>query len=317
MKKLSILITLSFALLLTACSANQNATSEKVQPTPKNAAITIDHIHGLTYSNDGSSLYIATHQGLFQKKNGPTLQKVGKEDIDLMGFQVMPDGTMITSGHPGEQSNLPNPVGFLKSTDKGQTWETISMAGKMDFHVLAPNPMDPSIIYGLSQMDEGEYKAGIYKSADGGNTWRNMGSKGLPSDLMKILSLMTLPSDPNVLLAGTVGGGLMKSEDGAKTWVPFEKDLVVPALEAVPNNKNEILGYVAREQDQGVALSKDGGKTWNKLGLDLGKDAVEYFAVNPKNPEEITASTFGTNVYVSKDGGKNWDTMIVKGRLKQ
>ena len=315
MKKLSILITISFVLLLTACGTNQNATSEKVQPAPKDRTATIDHIHGLTYSKDGKSLYIATHQGLLQMKNGSTLQKVGKEDIDLMGFQVMPDGTMITSGHPGEQSNLPNPVGFLKSTDNGQTWETVSMAGKMDFHVLAPSIKDPSIIYGLSQMDDGEYKAGVYKSADGGRTWTNMGSKGLPSDLMKVLSLMTLPSDPNVLLAGTIGGGLMKSEDGGKTWVPFEKDLVVPSLGVLPNNA--ILGYVARRRDQGVMLSKDGGKTWNKLGLDLGKDAVEYFAVNPRNPEEITASSFGTNVYVSKDGGKNWDNMIVKGMLQQ
>lgn len=253
-------------------------------------------------------LFVASHEGLLSSKNGgKSWDKIGQEHLDLMGFHAMPDGTFITSGHPGQGSKYPNPLGFMKSGDQGQTWQPISMQGKIDFHILASNSKQPNVIYGLNQMGEGQYGAGIYKSIDGGAKWEQIKPQGLPSDLDKVISMITFGIDSNVLLAGVDGAGLMKSEDSGKTWKTANDKQLLTSMKVLPDGER-IVGYSIGTGETGVVFSQDGGKTWTKTGFDLGQeDAVAYFAVNIRNPQEMAAASFKDTILFSKDGGKTWE----------
>lgn len=297
--------------LLSGCGENEATVTTTSQGVQRD--FVIEHIHGISYSAD--SLYVATHEGLFRSKDsGLTWAVAGNDDFDFMGFVGLPDGKLITSGHPGKKSKLPNPIGILESDNGGETWKAISLTGKVDFHILAPNMKNPNVIYGLNQMGTGKYGAGIYKSEDGGDTWNRKVPRGLPEDLHKVLSLLSFPDQANVLLAGTEEG-VFKSEDEGASWQLMNGSLYITAMQILPNSDNEIIGYSITNSESGLAVSKDGGYHWETIGLDLGDDAVAYLSVNPNNIQQIAVTTYETSVYLTQDGGGNWQKIMEKGKL--
>ncbi|GAX91630.1 F510_1955 family glycosylhydrolase [Effusibacillus lacus] len=308
-------VSVTVALILTGCGAGNSSNSGGAAQPSNEPVAKIEHMHGLTYSSDGSSLYIATHEGLLNSKDGKSWNRVG-ENLDLMGFNVMPDGTMITSGHPGKGVRMPNPLGFMSSKDSGKTWKALSMDGKIDFHILVPNQKQPNIIYGLNQMGEGKYGAGIYKSTDGGSKWEQIKPQGLPNDLHKVITFISMPDNPDQLLAGVDEAGILASQDGGKTWKLQDDKALLTALQVIPGT-DQLIGYVIASNKQGIMVSKDKGKTWDKLGLDLGNDAVAYITVNPKDTNQIVAASYENSVYETRDGGKTWIPLMEKGSAKQ
>lgn len=311
MKRKALAAILLSTLVISACSSNEESASGPVQ---LKSGDTIDHMHGLTYSNDGS-IYIGTHEGMISSMDqGNTWNTVSSYDFDFMGFHTLSNGDMITSGHPGPKTDLPNPLGVMKSTDNGETWDSVALLGKIDFHIMASDYNNPNIIYGLNQMGEGEYGAGIFKSTDGGKEWEKVVPQGLPDDLHKVYSLISIPESENTLLAGTENG-VMRSEDGGETWVMHDSELFITAFSVIPNDTKDLISYSITQDDAAVMISKDDGVTWEKLGLNLGQDAGNYISVNPENLEQIIVSTFNNSVFVSEDGGQNWNEVIKAGAL--
>lgn len=312
MKKLSILASLlAVGVIISGCSSSNDANAEgkKIESGYK-----AEHLHGIAYAED-QNIYIATHEGMISTGvSGEKWQMSGVYDFDFMGFHVLSDGTMITSGHPGATSSLPNPLGIMISENNGEKWDSKSLLGKVDFHILSSNFSNPKVIYGVNQMDSGSYKAGIYKSTDKGDKWENIGAVGLPDDLHTIYAVMSLPDDENTLIAGTTEG-VLRSEDGGKTWESFDPTRLITALGVLPGSK-ELISYSITNTEVGIMISKDGGATWENQGFDLGQDAVAYFGVNPKDANKIAISTFENSVMVSEDGGQNWTTLMEKGIVK-
>ncbi|MEH7501203.1 hypothetical protein V7152_04020 [Neobacillus drentensis] len=83
-------------------------------------------------------------------------------------------------------------------------------------------------------MGTGQYGAGIYKGLNGGKKWGKVEPKGLPSDLMKVYSLLVLPENKNSLLAGTENG-VMISKDGGESWNVFDETRLITAMSVMPN----------------------------------------------------------------------------------
>lgn len=168
MKKISIMAgLLSVAVVVSGCSSSKDANAEakKIE-----SGFKAEHLHGIAYGED-QNIYIATHEGMLSTGNtGKNWEMKGAYDFDFMGFHVLSDGTMITSGHPGANSSLPNPLGIMISENNGEKWESKSLLGKVDFHILSSNFSNPKVIYGVNQMDSGKYKSGIYKSTDKGDS---------------------------------------------------------------------------------------------------------------------------------------------------
>lgn len=277
-------------------------------------------IHGIGIfpkeNNQGDSLFLATHNGLFKKDKGNSSdwKMIGNQNLDLRGFTINPvKDVMYASGHPYKSGNL----GFRISSDYGQTWskasDTIINSDQIDFHALAMGTT-PEIIYGTTEMGNT-----IYISLDEGKNWGTINS---PNDT-KIISLSVNKTDSNNIYVSTTDG-LFSSIDRGKNWQKIvdkvidvdSHDTIITGLEissdgktayafVTPGRGNDIHGYIVK--------SVDGAKTWIKIiGQIEEADFIEDFEFG--NNEEIYAivnqnnAKFGmaSSVYKSIDQGNNW-----------
>ncbi len=229
--------------------------------------------------------------------------------------------------------------GIWKTTDGGLSWHNISdgffQTGTIGDIAIAES--DPNVIYAGS----GEhavrgvmtsYGDGVYKSTDGGATWKNMGL----SNTRHIADIVIDPRNPDhiwVAAQGTVHGpssdrGVYKSTDGGITWrkTLFINDSTGISSLSLDMNNPRIL-YAASWQHQrlpwtvnsggpGCALwkSTDGGETWNKItnGLpaQLGKMGIAVSRANSNRVFAIVESEkVKSGLYRSDDGGNSWNLL--------
>jgi hypothetical protein len=99
------------------------------------------HVHGLGVNPADNALFIATHTGLYRVDEGERkAERVADRFQDTMGFTIVGPNRFLGSGHPdvqeAQQRNLPPRLGLIESTDEGRSWESISLVGEADFHVL-------------------------------------------------------------------------------------------------------------------------------------------------------------------------------------
>src|SRR5262249_23532039 len=106
-----------------------------------------------------------------------------------------------------------------KSTDAGETWQTIS--GRIGCRSLTLNPQEPNTIYSSS------FNFGVAKTTDGGKTWEERGQGLFP--YIEVWSVAIDPLRSNILYAGTQGG-IYKSENGATSWQPHNNGIVATSI---------------------------------------------------------------------------------------
>lgn len=171
---------------------------------------------------------------------------------------------------------------------------------------LAVDPSNPNIIYAAS-------RSGVFKSADGGATWNNIG-------LRDVLALVIDFVDPNNLYAGTrffqspivfAPGDrfLFKSTDGGATWSnsssPIDWDMSLFVMDPA-SPKVLYAGSSDTYWEQGGIIlhkSTDSGATW--IGSATGIASFGW-AINPANPQSIYAPSENNGLFKSTDGGANW-----------
>ncbi len=130
----------------------------------------------------------------------------------------------------------------FKSIDKGLSWVYQNRRNNLSFDLKTRNtdrpnnigelcvdgveaPSSPNIIYAICYKDSNSGgHSNFKKSVDYGETWEILGD-GLPKSWFAT-SLAVDPRDPSVLFAGWLGGGLLRSLDGGKTWKPSDKGLI-------------------------------------------------------------------------------------------
>src|SRR5258705_5111931 len=89
------------------------------------AQVTLMHVHGLAYSQDGKRLMIPSHHGLAVYESGEWSKASGPQH-DYMGFSAT-GKSLYSSGHPAPGSRLVNPFGHLRSREAGQTLEKLGL----------------------------------------------------------------------------------------------------------------------------------------------------------------------------------------------
>lgn len=264
------------------------------------------HLHGLAIAPWApEEVYLSTHQGLIRLDSEGHWRYVSRVHHDFMGFQANPteEGVLYSSGHPAPGSNLRNPLGFMVSRDRGETWEVIALAGQTDFHAMAVQPTDGKVIYGFS--------GGLWRSLDGGQTWEQRPS-GRLNDLGGALSLSIHPEDADSVMAGTQRG-LYRSEDGGATWAAVLEGPAVTAVFYDLSYSERVLAYAAHP-DMGLMQSEDGGGNWEPYDFVVpGSDAVGYIAVHPNEPEVIYLGSYGQNLYKTDNGGATWQQLASSG----
>ncbi len=215
---------------------------------------------------------------------------------------------------------IPNETrGVFRSTDGGQHWEKIlyvsDKAGAGDL-ILDPN--NPRILYASTwqmkrngyRMDSGGPDSKIFKSTDGGDTWKDISTNaGLPVSPWGIVGLTISPVNSNRIWAiiEASDGGIFRSEDAGKTWAKINEDRALrqrawyySRIYADPQNADKV--YV---MNVSYGVSTDGGKTFTLKDAPHG-DHHDLW-IDPHNNARMVIADDG-GAQISNDGGENWTT---------
>ncbi|MCM3600502.1 hypothetical protein M3175_07155 [Robertmurraya korlensis] len=267
----------------------------------------IDHIHGLGYVGDQDATFFAAHDGLKVYENGTWL-KTNRENNDYMGFNATDDG-FYSSGHPGTDSKLPNPIGIMKSVDYGQTLQSLGFEVEVDFHLMAVGYNNHQI-FAMSPHKNSVMKAdAFYVSEDDGANWKEVSANGLKGEL---IGLAVHPTDKNILAAAAEDGIYMSRNQGETfellttgtqgTSVYFTGDsLLYGEYDGQPSF---VIRNLTDDKEEEITLPE------------MEEDAVMYAAINPKNEHEITFVSFNNDIYQTTDHGESWKLLAKSGKLQ-
>jgi photosystem II stability/assembly factor-like uncharacterized protein len=246
----------------------------------------------------------------------------------------------VASGEGLHRPDLSVGNGIYKSIDAGKTWRHLGLGGGQQIPALAIDPRDPNRLFAavLGHPYGPNEERGIFRSIDGGQTWKkvlhkdeNTGGSDIEMD----------PSNPSVLYASlwdsrqgpwedtnTYNGpnsGLFKSTDGGDTWRQLTNGLpknlvqINTAIAASqPSRLYAVLGTTepgayASGKGLGVYRSDDAGETWSIATTDprpamrIGGGDLPILRVDPKNPDVIYSASIVT--VRSTDGGKTWTSI--------
>ena len=246
----------------------------------------VEHVHGLGVDPADGVLYAATHYGLWRIPAQGGASRVADRYQDTMGFTVVGPGAFLGSGHPDFQMDpdLPTRLGLIRSTDAGETWESVSLSGEVDFHVLHAAH---GSVYGW---DSGAGR--VMVSTDDGASWETRST-------LNLRDLVVSPDDPDILLA-TTQAGVMRSQDGGRTWAQIAG---APVLTVVAWSTRESLYGVTPEGS--VQHSLDGGTTWAGRGAVNGAPEALALSVHDRS-ERLYVAVTGQGILSSDDGGASF-----------
>ena len=241
------------------------------------------HVHGLAVDPRDGQLLAGTHFGAFRVGEDGSLEQFGPTQ-DFMGFSVAGPGHYLASGHPGAGQGGPGNLGLIQSTDGGESWDTVSLEGKADFHALEARH---GRVYG--------YSGGQLLVSEDGETWDARAS-------IALADLAISPEDPDTLVVTTQQGPGV-STDGGRT---FRAVSDAPVLVLVTwTEGGELVGV---DPEGGVHVSEDGGTTWTEQG-DSGGQPAALTATD----DEVFVATREGDIVESDDGGTTFRTRYRAG----
>jgi photosystem II stability/assembly factor-like uncharacterized protein len=221
--------------------------------------------------------------------------------------------------------------GVYKSTDAGATWKHMGLKATQHISRVIIHPTNPDIVYvaAQGQLYGPNKERGVYKSTDGGETWKNIlfvngltGAVELSMDAnypeIMYAAMWEHQRKPNMVVSGGEGSGLYKSTDAGETWteltegLPEEKGKM--AISVSPANSNKVYALIESDSNAdkgGLFVSNDAGKTWTMASGDnrLTQRAWYYIEVFTDPQDENIVYVLSAPALRSLDGGKNWERM--------
>jgi len=290
--------------ILSACSTNEKKafSFEEVENNK------FEHLHGMGYINGGPEFVISTHDGLYEYGKGGW-KEANSEKHDYMGFQAIREG-FFSSGHPEPGSKYKNPLGLVKSTDRGASFDQLAFYGEIDFHYLAAG-YDSNAIYVLNETPTKEMATGLHYSADEGSTWKESSMNEFSSEF--ISNLAAHPTRKEMITIGSKDG-LFISKDYGENFSLFNKAKMVTYV-----TLTEAGGLYANFEDEIVKLTLFAFDSDQEIEIQLPKkqqiEPIAFIAVNPENQKEFVIATYNNDIYLTKDEGVNWETLAESGEL--
>lgn len=264
----------------------------------------IDHVHGIGYPGNRNELFIATHNGPIINYEGSWYEAKENKN-DYMGFNAVSEG-FYSSGHPGEGSDFPNPLGLVKSNDRGNMIKELGFQGESDFHYLAVG-YESHAIYAVNQMKNSKMETGVYYSEDA-KEWEKVQLNGTPN---QVSGIATHPTDSNVV-AITSPLGLFVSSDKGESFDRLTEEVSVSSatfmedqLIYAKNNNNLVIQNLKNGDETELSMPENDLKT------------IDYIAVNPQEEKEIAFHTVGESIYQTNDRGESWKALVKNGEIKE
>jgi photosystem II stability/assembly factor-like uncharacterized protein len=251
---------------------------------------------------------------------GQTWKFIGLPDTHAIGSIIVnpknPDVAFVAAlGHPfGDNEER----GIFRTTDGGKTWQKVlykdAKTGGID---ITFDPSNANIIYAALwqtrrtpwSMDSGGPGSGLYKSIDGGATWKQLTGKGMPDGPIGRIGV-TVSANPNRIWAviEAAKGGIYRSDDGGESWHLMTDDhrfrqraWYYSHIFADPKSPDSV--YIL---NTAVYRSNDGGKTFTRLRVPHGDNHALW--IDPNNPSRLINGNDG-GATVSTDHGENWTTI--------
>ena len=261
----------------------------------------------------------------------------------IAGFRFRSIGPAFTSGRIGDIAVHPDKRtwylavasgGVWKTENAGTTWSSI-FDGQASYSIgtVTLDPRDPNVVW----VGTGENNAqrsvgfgdGVYKSEDGGRSWRNVGLKTSEH----IGKIVIDPRDSRVVYVAAQGPlwseggerGLYKTTDGGETWnriLGGEKWAGVNEVDLDPRNPDILIastwqrhrhvwGYLAGGPESALHRSTDGGKSWKKITAIPEGEGRIGLARSASHPDVVYAIVEAANnrggTFRSDDNGVSWN----------
>jgi photosystem II stability/assembly factor-like uncharacterized protein len=282
-------------------------------------------------NSDHNTIYVGTGEacirgnishgdGVYKSLDGgKTWKNIGLRDSRAIGKVIVnpnnPDIVFVAAlGHPyGPNTER----GIFRTVDGGKSWEKVlykdENTGGID---VAFDPHNPNILFAtLWQARRSSWNfasggpgSGLYRSNDGGTTWKRLEEHGLPKGPYGRIGIAVAANSDRVyalIEARNPDGGLYRSEDGGETW-----DFVNPShslwqrpwyyMHIIADPRDENVVYI---MDVEAFKSTDGGHLFNKVKVPHGDNHGLW--IDPRDTRRMIAANDG-GVTVTLDGGKNW-----------
>ena len=266
------------------------------------------------------------------------------KNISLSGLSFRSIGPAITGGRVVALAvNPENHSEYFVGSGHGSLWKTTNNGATFSpafdnqnsysIGAVAIDPTNPNVVWvGTGENNNQNnviYGDGVYKSEDGGSTWKNMGLK----ESKQIGGIIVDPKDGNTVYVAAYGPsriaggdrGIFKTTDGGKNWnnVLFVSKYTGCFEVHMDPRYNNILYAVAHQRmrnlytgiyggpESGIYRSTDSGTTWEKMkkGLpdsDMGRIGMSVSPVNPDILYAIVEAAKDGGFYKSTDRGASW-----------
>ena len=228
--------------------------------------------------------------------------------------------------------------GLWKSVNGGASWQSVmDREGAYSMGWVTLDPQNPNVVWvGTGERNSQRsvaYGDGVYKSEDGGRSWKNVGLKNSEH----IGRIVVDPKNSDVVYVAaqgplwSAGGdrGLYKTTDGGKSWtqvLAISENTGVSDVVLDPRNPDVVIAssYQRRRHfftlidggpESAIHRSTDGGKTWTKVSTGLPNEELGRIglAISPQNPDIVYANVEAANrkggIYRSSDNGVTWQKM--------
>jgi photosystem II stability/assembly factor-like uncharacterized protein len=269
---------------------------------------------------------LSTGDGIYKSTDaGKTWRHLGLRDGQQIGSVIVDprDENRIFAGVLGHPYGPNAERGVYRSTNGGETFERVLYKDENTGAAqVAFDPSNPQIVYAaLWAGRQGPWEnaswngplSGLFKSVDGGTTWRQIG-KGFPTAAEGLgrIGFTIAPSDPRRMYATVDAptlGGLYRSDDAGETWRRTNDEVRVwgrasDFAEVKVDPRNPDVVYSANTS---TYRSGDGGTTFTAIKGAPGGDDYHRIWINPDNPDiMIIAADQGATITVN--GGQTWSS---------
>lgn len=279
----------------------------------------------------------ATGGGVWKSQNyGATWENISDKYFDNANIGAIavassdPKVIYVGTGESDIRNTLLTGDGMYKSTDAGQTWTKIGLTSTHVISQIVVDPTHPDIVYvaALGHVWAPNSERGVYKSADGGQTWKKI---LYVNDKTGAIDLVMDPRDPQILYAalwqahrthwgfssGGPGSGIYETRDGGNSWTNITHNPGLPSgifgrvgLAIAPSDPNVMYAIIQAKyqgQDGGVFRSDDAGQSWKLVNTDMSLTQRAFYYstlyVDPKDPNTVYFPQVSA-LWVSHDGGK-------------